>query len=66
MTDSSSSDGPNSDNSVDEADLIPATAALSEMWFKMDLNRDGFSTQEEMKQVFSALDNADGTADGKL
>jgi len=60
------SDDPDSDNSVDEADLIPVTAALAQHWFTTDLNKDGFTTQEEMQQIFSLVDGMDGTVDGKI
>ena len=57
---------PDSDNSVDEADLIPVSAALSQMWFNMDYNRDGFTTTKEFKQIFDVFDGIDGAKDGKL
>ena len=60
------SDDPDSDNSVDEADLIPVSAALSQMWFNMDYNRDGFTTTKEFKQIFDVFDGIDGAKDGKL
>jgi hypothetical protein len=42
------SDDPDSDNSSNEQDAIPVTGALSQYWFAMDTDRDGFSTMEDI------------------